>query len=278
LPGVFGKPDISVVGPLARSAADLDLALDIMGGADQIEGEFWKLALPACGKTSLKEFRVAVKLSDAVSDVDADYADKLQEFVDTLAKKGAYVKEAEPAIDTRRLNEVYVLLLNAAMGARTPEATIEEWKQVLTKSGPEREPYLSLQVAGATMPHREWLKLNNERHAMRMKFHEFFADWDVLLCPVVASAAFPQQHEGLMWERKLRINNRETAMTDQLFWAGYSGVVFLPSTVGPIGFVGSGLPVGYQAIAGQGRDKTSLAFARAVEREIGGFVPPQLDA
>jgi hypothetical protein len=37
--------------------------------------------------------------------------------------------------------------------------------------------------------------------------------------------------------------------TDQLFWAGYSGVVYLPSTVGPAGLTSSGLPVGYQAIA-----------------------------
>jgi amidase len=62
--------------------------------------------------------------------------------------------------------------------------------------------------------------------------------------------------------------------TDQLFWAGYSGVVYLPSTVGPAGLTSSGLPVGYQAIAASGCDKTATAFSRLVEREIGGFVPP----
>lgn len=276
LPGVFAKADISVVGPLARSAADLDLALDIMGGHDPIEAEYWRLSLPACGKRSLKEFRVAVKLSDAACEVDGEYAGKLQDFVDALAKAGAQVKEAEPEIDTRRLSEIYLLLLNAAMGARTPEAVIETWKEALAAATPEREPYLAHQVAGATLSHRQWLALNNERHAMRLKFNAFFRDFDVLLCPVVASAAFPHQHTGEMWERKLTINNKRVPATDQLFWAGYSGVVFLPSTVGPAGFVRSGLPVGYQAIAGQGRDKTSIAFARAAEREIGGFVPPPL--
>ena len=64
--------------------------------------------------------------------------------------------------------------------------------------------------------------------------------------------------------------------TDQLFWAGYSGVLYLPSTVGPIGLTGrSKLPVGYQAIARHGHDKTAIAFSRAVEREIGGFVAPE---
>ena len=57
----------------------------------------------------------------------------------------------------------------------------------------------------------------------------------------------------------------------QTFWAGYSGVVGLPSVVGPIGQV-NGLPVGYQEL-GHGRDFTALTFAAAVERELGGHTP-----
>jgi hypothetical protein len=34
------------------------------------------------------------------------------------------------------------------------------------------------------------------------------------------------------------------------------------------------MPVGYQAIAAGGRDKTATNFSRLVEREIVGFVPP----
>jgi amidase len=59
-----------------------------------------------------------------------------------------------------------------------------------------------------------------------------------------------------------------------MFWAGYSGLVYLPSTVGPIGLTASGLPIGYQAIAASGRDKTATTFSRLVEKEIVGFVPP----
>ena len=58
----------------------------------------------------------------------------------------------------------------------------------------------------------------------------------------------------------------------QLFWAGYSGVVGLPSLVGPCHQV-TDLPVGYQAIVGHGRDYTALAFAAAVEKELGGYKP-----
>ena len=140
----------------------------------------------------------------------------------------------------------------------------------------DSDEFLARTVDGVTMPHRNWLKLSNERHQMRLTFNAFFKDHDILLCPVAASAAFPHnhEHEGKRWRRRIIVNNKQVAASDQLFWAGYSGVVFLPSTVGPAGIVPSGLPVGYQAIAAQGQDKTSIAFARLVEREFGGFTPP----
>jgi amidase len=274
LPNSVAPPDISVVGPLARSADDLDVALDIMAGLDPDDGGYLKVALPKCEKKTLKQFRVAVKLTDPASDVDHEYADQLQTLVDRLAKAGAKVKEAAPDIDTARLHDLYIRLLRAATSGRMPEADIEDWKQDLVR---EPNDYLAQSVDGVTMTHRRWLQLNNERHQMRLKFNAFFDDYDILLCPVAASAAFPHdhEHEGRRWRRRITVNNKRVSPTDQLFWAGYSGLVYLPSTVGPAGITPSGLPTGYQAVARQGHDKTSIAFARLVEKAFGGFEPPK---
>ncbi len=274
LPGVVAYGDISAIGPLTRGAEDLDVALDAMAGPDDIDGVAWKLDLPACPAQSLKDLRIAVKLTDPNSEVDGAYADRMQALVDALAKRGAKVKEIEPAIDTRRLHEVYVLLLRAATSARTPAADIERWRKLLDELGRDKYPYLDQMARGCVLSHREWLGLNNERHALRRIFAAFFEDWDVLLCPAAASAAFPHDQQGERWQRTITVNNKQVPTTDQLFWAGYSGVVWLPSTVGPAGLTTGGLPVGYQAIAGHGRDKTAIAFSRLVEREIGGFVAP----
>ena len=274
LPGTHAYADISVIGPLARGAEDLDVALDAMAGPDEIDGAAWKLDLPACEAKSLRDLRIAVKLTDPNCEVDAAYADKLQALVDALAKRGAKVKEIEPRLDTRRLHEVYVLLLRAATSARTPEADIERWRKAAIEIGAAKEPYLDLVARGSALPHRDWLKLNNERHGLRRMFAAFFADWDILLCPAAASAAPPHDHKGERWARKTTVNGKPVPSTDQLFWAGYSSLVYLPSVVGPAGLAKSGLPVGYQAIAASGCDKTATAFGRFVEREIVGFVPP----
>jgi amidase len=271
LPGSYAYADISVIGPLARGADDLDIALDAMAGPDDIDGAAWKVDLPACSAQSLRDFRVAVKLRDPKFEPEAEYVDKLQALADALAKRGAVVKEVEPEVDTARLHEVYIVLLRAATSARTSETEIQRWRDAAAAGA---DPYLDLSVRGSTLAHRDWLMLNNERHGLRRVFAAFFKDWDILLCPAACSAATPHDHSAERWQRKIPVNGRPVPSTDSLFWAGYSSLVYLPSTVGPIGFLGSGLPVGYQAIAASGRDRTAIAFSRFVEREIGGFTPP----
>ena len=275
LPGSFAYADISVIGPMARGADDLEVALDAMAGPDEIDSVAWKVDLPACAARSLKDLRIAVKLRDPNCEVETEYADKLQALVDAWRSRGANVKEAEPKLDTARLYEVYILLLRAATSARTPDDDVERWREQGEAIGAGKEPYLDFTVRGNMLPHREWLRLNNERHGLRRTFAAFFEDYDILLCPTSVSAAVPHDQEGERWERRITVNGRQVPATNSLFWAGYSSLVYLPSTVGPAGIIASqGLPCGYQAIAASGRDKTAIAFSRFVEREIVGFVPP----
>ncbi|MFY0614734.1 MAG: amidase [Hyphomicrobiaceae bacterium] len=276
MPGTFAASDISVVGPMARSAADLELAFDAMAGPDLLDDSGWRLDLPDAPQKSLKDFRVAVKLTDPNSEVDQAYADQMQGLVEKLAAAGATVNDnAHPDLDSTRLYEVYVMLLRAATSSRLSDDDAAHWHDVATKLGAEDASYLARMARANTLSHRDWLRLNNERHALRFKFAEFFQDWDILLCPAAASAAFPHDQAGERHDRTITINGHPVPTTDQLFWAGFSGVVFLPSTVGPAGIQPDGLPVGYQAIAGHLRDKTAIRFAQCVEREIGGFVAPK---
>jgi len=275
MPGAYAASDISVIGPLTRSADDLEVALDAMAGPDRLDDAGWFLELPPPGQSALTDFRVAVKLTDPSSEVDGAYADQLQGLVDKLAAAGATVNDnAHPDVNTERLHEVYVMLLRAATSSRLSDDEYDHWAKIAAKAAPGDTPYLTRMAQANTLSHREWLRLNNERHAMRFKFAEFFEDWDILLCPAAASAAFPHDQAGERHDRTVTVNGRGVPTTDQLFWAGFSGVVYLPSTVGPAGLQSNGRPVGYQAISGHLRDKTSIAFAKCVEREIGGFIAP----
>lgn len=279
LPGSVVPSDISVVGPLARSAEDLDLALSLMAGPDILDDRAWQATLPPPRHDRLEDFRIAVMLNDTNSDVEQAYQDRIVEIAERLAGLGATVSfEARPAVDTRRAFQLYLLLLRAATSRRQSDEEVAQFRQIAEAADPNDESYLVQMARGIAMPHREWLALNNERMHMRLAWDAFFQDWDLLLCPAAASSAWPHDQAGERHDRTIPVNGKAVPTTDQLFWAGFSGMVYLPSTVSPIGLDDSGLPLGLQAIAGHLQDRTSIAFARLLAQEIGGFqAPPGYD-
>ncbi|HEX4097346.1 MAG TPA: amidase family protein, partial [Caulobacteraceae bacterium] len=96
--------DIAVVGPLARSAADLELALKIIAGPDGEEAQAWSLALPEPRQASLKDFRVAVVSQDGFAEVDGPVRDQIEALGDFLAREGAQVsRDARPDFDSHAL-------------------------------------------------------------------------------------------------------------------------------------------------------------------------------
>ena len=209
-----------------------------MAGADEIDGEGWRLELPAPRRKALRDFRVAVMRTDPVSEVDDEVQARVQAVADFLAKKKAKVSDtARPAIDTAEIHRVYVLLLRAATsGRQTPEEFARN-AEIARGLRPDDESYYAQMTRANVAPHRDWLAANEARHKMRWRWAEFFRDYDVLLCPAAASAAFPHDHEGERHERTILVNGRRVPTTDQLFWAGYSGMAFLPSTVAPAGLL-----------------------------------------
>jgi amidase len=275
LNGNVAYPDINVVGPLARGAADLEIALDVMAGPDEIDARGWTLSLPRSRKKKLREFKVAVLLSDANAEVDQSVQDAIQKLADFLGKQKVKVSDtARPAIDTAELNDVYVRLLRAATSARLSDEAYRQAAADAESLPADDMSYFAQMQRGNSLAHRTWLQLNEKRHRMRRAWDAFFEDYDLMLCPVSVSAAFPHDQQGLRHLRTIVVNNRKVPVVDQIFWAGYSGVTYLPSTAAPIGESSDGLPIGMQIIGPQYSDYSTIAFAKLLEKEYRSFVPP----
>ena len=275
LPGRVAMSDISVIGPLARGADDLAITLAAIAGPDEIDGAGYRLRLPTPKKTRLGQFKVALMLDDPHAEVDREVKDQLQKLADFLAKKKVKVSDkARPAIDTGHADKVYIMLLRAATSGRQSDAQFKEALERVRSLDPADERYFARMMRANTMAHRDWLAFNEERHRMRWRWHEFFQEYDLLLSPVASSAAFPHDHAGERWQRTIAVNGKKVPTTDQLFWAGYSCVAYLPASVAPIGFSPKGLPIGVQIVGPQYGDRTTIAFAKLLEEEYQGFVPP----
>jgi amidase len=267
--------DIAVVGPLARGAEDLEIALDVMAGPDEIDGRGWKIDLPRSKKKSLRDFKVAVLLDDRHAEVDQSVQDEIQKLATFLGKKKVKVSDtARPGFDTADMHEVYMKLLRAATVGRMPDEEYERMRTIAAGFPADDKSSLAHMLRGVVVTHRDWLALNERRHRMRLAWEAFFQDYDVLLCPVASSAAFPHDHEPDRVKRRLIINNKKVPTFDQLFWAGYSGVTNLPATAAPIGQTSDGLPIGVQIVGPQYGDYSTIAFAKLLEKEYRSFVPP----
>jgi amidase len=275
LNGNVAQADISVCGPLARGAADLEIAMDVMAGPDEIDGRGWTLTLPKSKKKKLRDFKVAVVANDPNCDVDQSVQDQIQALADFLGKQKAKVSDtARPAIDTAEQNDVYIRLLRAATSGRMPD---EAWRQAARDAAalPDDDmSYFAQMQRGNSLSHRTWLQLNEKRHRMRLAWDAFFKDYDLLLCPVAVTAAFPHDHKDPRHERTIVVNNKKVPVVDQIFWAGYSCVTYLPASAAPIGLSSDGLPIGVQIVGPQYGDYSCIQFAKLLEQEYRSFVPP----
>jgi amidase len=275
MPGSVSISDITVAGPLARSARDLTAMMNVLIGSEGIERRGVTFTLPRAQQKSFKDFRVAIKLSSPVSEVDQSYQDLLISLGQFLKKKSRTLSwQAAPDFDDAEAYENYITLLRSTATKRMSDADIEAAGTKAKSFDVDDKSYLAMMARAFGLSHGGWLRANERRHQMRYIWDAFFDDWDVLLCPCAASAAWPHDQVGERHERFIPVNGKMISTIDQRFWAGYSGNFYLPSTVAPLGLTPEGLPCGVQIITREHGDFTSLRFAELLEREWREFVVP----
>ncbi len=277
-PGVTAQSDLTVIGPLARSSADLEVLTLAMAGPDEIHAAGYRLALQPCRHTSLASLKVAVWPNDERAPVDSETRKRVELVAETIREAGGEVSyEARPDFDFSHAHDTYQTLLHAVMAARNPDdayaAMQAEVARLDASDNSERAVTLRRQVA----TYRDYAQANEDRTRMRWAWHEFFKQWDAVITPMMATPAFRHDHRPFH-ERTIRVDNDERPYFEQLFWAGIAINAYLPATVIPTGARGSGLPIGVQIIGPEFGDLTTIGIARLLEGAGFGFVPPPLYA
>lgn len=278
LPGMIGPSDLAVVGPLARSAEDLALAMDITAGADEFQ-RGWKLDLPRPTKTSLAEYRVAVWTGDELLVTSNEVAGRAESIARTLADLGATVSDsarppfADHGMSVEDVLETYQSLLWGVMAQGYTEDEYRELTGAAAALAPGDKRLYSHYLRNSVQDHRSWAFHDNRRFLIRRVWHAFFEDWDILICPVTPTAAFKQDQSNV-WGRTISFDGVTVDYLSQVDWAGLITVSHLPSTVFPTGLSSEGLPIGLQAVGRENNDYLTIDFARLLAEEIGGFVPP----
>ncbi len=273
---VDATQDLMEVGALARSPADLRVAMQAMAGPDVDRQPAWGLELPPAPDGDLRAFRVATWLDDPAAPVDGAVRAVLDRAVATLRDAGARLVAEAPAIDLDEAWRTAFALWVAVASSSLPDdevATLEEQARALPA---DDDSLGARRLRAATMRHRDWVALDGERRAVARRFTSCFTHADVLLCPVIGVEA-PEHdpepdrlHEiDRRLERTIEVDGRARPYLDQLVWNTVTGMARLPSTVVPAGRTHRGLPVGMQVVGPFLGDLTTLRFAELAAEALG---------
>jgi amidase len=275
-PAIPARGDMAVAGPMARSAADLALALGILAGPDELwDGIGYKLALPPPRHDRLADFRVLVLDKHPLFPTAASVAGALNGLAERLAKAGCTIAPTNPNMpDLARTTRNYVEMLSAIFTADlTPEMRLRA-EATASALSPDDLSLGAARLRGLTLTHAAWIKASRFRVGLRARWQSLFQDVDVVLCPPMPTPAFPHDHTPWL-ARQVDIDGEKVPYSSQIVWCGIATSNGFPATVAPIGLSGNGLPIGVQIIGGYLDDRTTIAFAGLIEREFGGFTPPK---
>ena len=223
-------PNLSTIGPLARTAGDLRLALRATAGPEAP----YSYTLPRPRHTRLADYRVGVVLDHPAAPVTSEVGDALSDTIDRLARSGAKIVDNWPdGVD--------------------PNEQAEDF-------GRQVELFFALHatsdgdlggVSGSGLTLEDVRGLDRRRMAARGRWQRYFEDVDVFVCPTSFTVAFPHGSstiDGLPYET-------------QVFWIAHAALTGHPALSMPIGRTPAGLPIGAQVIGPWHEDDTAIMFA-----------------
>lgn len=266
---------LGVCGPMARTAADLTTALDVIAGPDEFEAAAYRLSLPPARHQALNDFRVLVVDSHPLLPVAGEIRTALAQLANKLTTAGAKVARSSSLLpDLAESTRLHTRMVrNFAAFGRPPEffKKMQEDAAALKtdddglKAWRTRAPFLS---------HHQWMAAEIARARLRLQWASLFREFDVVLCPPFSVVAFPHDQKPDQEERTIDIDGEHHPYLSLIVWGTLATPPGLPATVMPVGSSRTGLPIGVQIIGPLFEDRTPLAFAGLLEREFGGFTKP----
>ncbi len=230
----------TVIGPLARTVADLELALRVLQGPDASDPSALPLELGDSAGVDVSSLRVAWWLGQPDCVATPDTERTVRSAVGWARAAGATLVEDRPD----GLEAVYPL--TRTYWSLPESASAQTWQPTA------QSPLTALDLQ----------RFRFEWDRFRAGLTRFFGGYDAVLTPVAERPAVAHGEDA---------GSLAPALTFSL--GGQ------PAVVVPCGRSDDGLPIGVQVVAPVGREDVALALARVLERAGGGWwLPPGVAA
>jgi amidase len=262
-------------GVLARCVDDLRLGFECIAGANGIDTEVPPLPISPAIPTKTRPLRVAWWDDFAGIPICSRTRTGLDRAVQQLRQAGLAVERCCPEhFDFEEAWYAYGIIMGAEVGLGMP--MIERLPLSLVgRFLPKSQLLVRAFANGLSFNWRRYNEALNIRERLIFQLEQFLDLWDVWVCPVTPSVAFPHQ-------KPRKFGKPPTIMVDDHPLSYLEGTISMatpfsltgsPVVTMPVGVI-NGLPVGVQIVGKRWRDEALLDNCRVIESVTGGFQSP----
>jgi len=253
---------IGVVGPMARTIADVRILFEVMAGPDAGDALSAPVPLRRYSEKELREIRVGILESDALGVATPETRAAVERAGKLLAEHGFTVEPFRlDGLD--RALELWWFFFGSVIGYLVQQSIRGQEEKI----SPMLHEYLSNANSGDPITLDEFMKACADRDILRAEILRQMRDTPILLSPVSSDPAF-RHGEG---------NYRPgTGYRDTMRFSQWLNLTGFPGASVPVGFSGDGLPIGVQVIGRPHEEELVLAIAEALEQARGRWQPPPL--
>ncbi len=262
-PGAGAFSWIGVVGPMARTIADVRLLFEVLAGPDPGDALSAPVPLRFHPETSFRDVRIGILESEALGTATPETRAAVLCAAEFLRAQGFLVAPFQLSGLDRAL-ELWWFFFGPVVGHLFRRAIAGHEDKI----SPMLREYLSYATPKSPISLDQFLEACAQRDLLRAAILRQMQDVSILLSPVSLAPAFRHGDGNYRPGTGYRDNMR---FSQWLNLAGFPGVSV------PVGLSNEGLPIGVQVIARPYEDELALAVAEVLEQARGPWQPPAIE-
>jgi len=255
---------IGVVGPMARTVADLKVLFEVMQGPDVGDTCAAPVPMRWPGKDETRKLRIGCFEDDGRTPVTVETRAAVRIAAEGLRSAGFQVERFRPeGLEQARLIWWKFFVVAGGMALRPM------FKGREADLSPILKQFLELSASEPALTADTLLEAWIQRDLLRAQFFAQMQQYPILLCP---AAAIPAFRHG---ERRWQVEDRTVHYLDAWSYTEFFSLLGNPAAVVPVGRSPEGLPIGVQIVGRPWEEEQVLAVAAALEKQCAAWkIPP----
>jgi amidase len=252
-----------VVGPMARTVADLKVLFEVMEGPDDGDPSAAPVPMRWPRDEALQNVRVGFFEDDGRTPVTAETRAAVRQAANGLRSAGFQIDAFMPeGLEVARklwwefFGVTGGMLLGPMLRGHDTEVS------------PILKEFVGWIAAEKTHSAQSLLDMWVQRDLVRMQVFKQMREFPILLCPVASISAF--RHGERVWN----IDGRDVKYLDAWSYCEWFNLLGCPAAVVPVGRSEEGSPIGVQVVGRPWEEEMVLSVASAIEQTCGGFKAP----